>query len=90
MKILDQYGVEKYEGGRNRVHLAIIKVSEGELSRLPELVKVAKADYRDVLAWAEYPRQIKIGFVGMKRLSPDEAEAIRREDREQYLQWLEE
>jgi hypothetical protein len=50
---------------------------------------MAKRDYRDVLAYAEYPEEMKLGFVGMKDLSPEEAKAVRRRDREQYLRWLE-
>ena len=70
------------------MQLAVLKLSEGNFERLPDLIITAKGDYRDVLAWAEYPREIKLGFVKMKQLSKVEAEAIRRQDREQYLDWL--
>jgi len=89
MEVLDQYGAESTERGRARVQLAILKLSEGEIERLADLVAMAKRDYRDVLAYAEYPEAMKLGFVGMQALSPEESEAVRRRDREQYRSWLE-
>jgi hypothetical protein len=90
LRILDRYGEEAWEGDRERVHLAILKVSEGEFERLEGLIRAAKADFRDVIAWAEYPKELKTGFVGMKALTPEEARAVREEDRGQYKKWLEE
>lgn len=84
MDVLDEYGVQ----GRERVHLAILKLSEGDRERLPELVQMAKRDYRDVLAYAEYPEEIKTSFAVMRTLSPKEVQAMRRRDREQYRKWL--
>jgi hypothetical protein len=55
---------------------------------LSEGVRMAKRDYRDVLAYAEYPEEMRIGFVGMSQLSPEEGQAIRQRDRKQYLEWL--
>jgi hypothetical protein len=72
------------------VQLAILKLSKGQRDQLPELVKMAKRDYRDVLAYAEYPEQMRLGFVGMSKLSPDEREAIKQRDRKQYRKWLRE
>jgi hypothetical protein len=42
------------EQGRKRVHLAILKLSQGDKKELARLVDVALTDYRDVLYWAEY------------------------------------
>jgi hypothetical protein len=94
LDILDEYGVENHERGRARVHLAILKLSEGNRDRLAELVRMAKRDYRDVLAYAEYPEEMKrglcprLGFVGMKQLPAEEVKALRQRDRKQYLEWL--
>lgn len=41
--------------GRERVQVAILKVSVGDVNRLMTAVAAAKRDYRDVLWWAEYP-----------------------------------
>lgn len=56
MAILDAYGTESHEPERNRVQLAIITLSEGDVDKLRHFVAAAKQDYRDVLWWAEYPR----------------------------------
>jgi hypothetical protein len=88
MEVLDEYGLKSSERGRTRVQLAILKLSEGRRERLPELVRMAKLDYRDVLAFAEYPEEMRTGFVKMRQLPAEEQAAIRRRDREQYEQWL--
>lgn len=88
LRVLDRYGQEGTERGRARVQLAVLKLCEGDRARLENLVRMAKTDYRDVLAYAEYPEEMKLGFVGMRELSQEEAAAVRRRDREQYLEWL--
>jgi hypothetical protein len=45
-----------YDGRESeRVHLAALKLAQGDLERLRHNVQVARTDYRDVLYWAEYP-----------------------------------
>jgi hypothetical protein len=88
LSILDEYGVEASERGRARVQLAILKLSAGQRDRLPELVVMAKRDYRDVVAYAEYPEEMRLSSVEMRQLSREEAQALRRRDRKQYLRWL--
>lgn len=58
--LLDTYGVESYERERERVQLAILKLSEGNEEKLREFVAVAKHDYRDVLFWADNPEEAKL------------------------------
>jgi hypothetical protein len=87
MAVLNQYGGSG-EKGRTRVQLAILKLSEGRSEKLPELVRMAKRDYRDVLAYAEYPEQMRTGFVEMSKMSKEERKAMRRRDKEQYRKWL--
>ena len=60
LKLLDIYGVESYERERERVQLAILKLSEGNEEKLGEFVAVAKRDYRDVLFWAENPEEARL------------------------------
>ena len=48
---LDPYGAEPYERKVERVQLAIIELSGGNIDRLLYLVQVAKTDDRNVLAW---------------------------------------
>jgi hypothetical protein len=83
--VLAQYGTQAHEREEIRVHVAALKLSEGSLERLRELVTHAKRDYRDVLAWAEYPEELR---TATWRLPPAEQTQIRTADRAQYLAWL--
>jgi len=60
LELLDNYGVESYERERERVQVAILKLSAGSEAKVREYVAVAKRDYRDVLFWAEYPEESKL------------------------------
>ena len=50
---LDQYGTQSHEREADRVKLAILQLSEGKKEKLLYWVKIAKTDYRDVLAAQE-------------------------------------
>ena len=58
VQMLDRYGVEPGEPERERVQLAILKLSEGQSSKLQHYLEAAKRDYRDVLSWSENPAQL--------------------------------
>lgn len=88
MNILDEFGVESYEREGTRVQLAIVKLSEGDIEKLKEKIILAKTDYRDVLAYAEYPEEMKISYKEMRDIPAEKAKAVRERDREQYLKWL--
>ena len=60
LELLDSYGVEPYERERERVQVAILKLSAGSEEKVREYLAVAKRDYRDVLFWAEYPEESKL------------------------------
>ncbi|KAA3647644.1 MAG: hypothetical protein DWP95_02840 [Proteobacteria bacterium] len=82
--ILDSYGVESYEQEPVRVRLAIIKLSGSDIEELRKTTKAAKKDFRDILSWAEYPRQsIKWSFTnGLKN------KKLAKKDRAEYKKWL--
>ena len=88
MDVLNEYGDSSDEGGRMRVQLAILKLSDGQRDELPRLVRMAERDYRDVLAYAEYPEQMRLGWVDLKKLSQKEREAMKQRDKKQYREWL--
>src|SRR5438132_6010630 len=71
LEFLDGYGVETYERERERVQLAILKLSDGNEEKLREFVAVAKRDYRDVLFWAESLDEARLD-------TPEKRERIRR------------
>ncbi len=72
---------------RNDQHtqLAVLKLSEGNLENLYYALEAAKSDWRDVLAWAEYPEEMKNDTW---KMDAEEVEKIRERDRQQYLNWL--
>src|SRR5438067_397172 len=71
LELLATYGVESYERERERVQLAILKLSEGNEEKLREFVAVAKRDYRDVLFWAENPEEARLD-------TPEKRERIKK------------
>jgi hypothetical protein len=85
LAILDRYGSDRNEPERERVQLAVLKLCEEKGDSDPAaLVQVAKADYRDVLAWAEYPHQSK----RPPQRDPEKRAILIARDREQYERWL--
>ena len=88
---LKKYGGAPHEREADRVALAILKLSDGDESKIANLVVAAKRDYRDVLLWAEYPTEAKTLWSLHPELTEDEKQRlddIRRQDRQQYLAWL--
>jgi len=88
LAILNKYGTESYHKEQTRIHLAILKLSGGQLDKLETYLETARTDYRDVLAWAEYPEEMKIGYTAKSKMTPEQVTDLRRRDREQYLNWL--
>lgn len=86
---LNQYGSREGDREVTRVHLAILKLCEGDPDKLRANVEAALIDYRDVLAWAEYPEQMKSGKTAFNS-SPSDYQEIVERDRAQYLEWLDE
>jgi hypothetical protein len=88
---LATYGVETYERERERVQIAVLKLSDGEAAKALSMVNSAKRDYRDVLMWAEYPREGHSTWRPRPNLTQAEKERIkqiRRSDRQEYEEWL--
>jgi hypothetical protein len=87
LQVLDRYGLGPNEPERERVQLAILKVCGGDQEQLRLALDNAKSDFRDVLAWAEYPG-------AMRNMGPSSADSssklarIDEEDRQQYIDWL--
>jgi hypothetical protein len=53
LRSLDRYSIRDGEASAEAVHLAILKLCQGKLWRVRELVQEARRDFRDVL----YPAQ---------------------------------
>jgi hypothetical protein len=83
-KVLGRYDAASASAAPDRVKLAALYLSDGDLVALDELVDVAILDYRDVIGPAEYRRYIALP------MNADEADrqvAIRA-DEERYLGWI--
>lgn len=53
VSVVAMYGTEPYECEIERVQIAIIELSGGSQEKLLQMVRLAKSDYRDVLAWQQ-------------------------------------
>jgi hypothetical protein len=79
--ILAAYGREPYQTDPLRVRMACLKLALGRTGELRRLVANACADYRDVLAWAEYPAY-------MRARTPAAQESAVETDWKQLQEWL--
>jgi hypothetical protein len=71
-----------------RVRLAVLKLSDGDVSELRNALHVAKSDWRDVLLAAEQPEALRVGLVAYSELPPNRRLEIDQRDREEYESWL--
>ncbi len=82
--LLEAYGNETWQREPERVRLGLLKLSGGSLEQLRHYLAAAQEDYRDVLAWAEYPEQMQHPDLG----EGEAARAKRERDKQPYLNWL--
>jgi hypothetical protein len=82
-----QRQLDEYTGPeRLRVQLAVVKLSDEDHRGSPtHYLDAARTDYRDVLAWAEYPQQLRPDWF---TLSVIERARVLKADRQQYARWL--
>ncbi|HEX6352881.1 hypothetical protein [Actinophytocola sp.] len=79
---LDEYAGQE----RLRVQLAIVKLTDEDKRVSPRhYVDAARKDYRDVLALAEFPQQMRPDWF---TLSVTERAKVTKADRQQYARWL--
>ena len=84
---LARYGREPWEREPPRVRLAILRLAHGDAAAVERHLRVAKTDYRDVLAAAEYPGA-SIEWGKLSALTADERAKLHAADWEQYRAWL--
>jgi hypothetical protein len=85
--VLREYGSEEWHPEIDRVRVAALKLAAGNLEHLRLHIDVAKIDYRDVIAAAEYPGYMK-RIPPSEDVPPHERAQVIRDDWEQYEQWL--
>jgi hypothetical protein len=66
--------------------MASLKLAKGNLDALKAEINTAKSDYRDVLAYAEYPGYMSNTFAS--KLDEAERQRIVDEDWKQYQDWF--
>jgi len=52
--VLDQYGKDAWEDSPEFMRLAILRLANGNIQKLPGLIQTAKYDYRDILGEIHY------------------------------------
>ena len=86
--ILEAYGRERWHREVPRVRVAALKLAAGSVERLRHEVERAKDDYRDELAYAEYPGYFQRVPRGPGQLPADEAQRVIDADWKQYQDWF--
>jgi hypothetical protein len=86
LSLLGGCGTGEVEEVRDRIHAAVLKLARGNIERLRQLTDTAKADPRDVIAEAEYPRYLNAR--NPSGLSTPEQQAIIDADWAEYHAWL--
>ncbi len=84
--LLAKFGMESYHREVPRVRAAAVKLAQGDIGMLQQIIATACTDYRDVLAMAEYPRQFHT--VGLKEKDPKKYEQLVEMDLNEHSEWV--
>jgi hypothetical protein len=84
LAILDTYGTESWHREKDRVQLALLKISDGDLEKLSLYTRGAQSDYRDTLVSAEFYEESQAS----SKTPSAEMKVIRKRDQENYEAWL--
>lgn len=71
-----------------RVRLAVLKLSAGDLAELRRNVELAKVDWREPIVLAEQPEAWAVGLAEYATLDDQSRAAIAERDQRQYAAWL--
>jgi len=85
--LLTEYGTEQWHRETDRVRLAALKLAAGDIVRLRAAIEMAKRDYRDILAAAEYPEYSQ-NVNPSEEMAEDEMQRLIDSDWRQYSEWL--
>jgi hypothetical protein len=88
IEALDRYGTESWHLERDRVQLAVLRLSAGSVTEVSKYIDLARVDFRDVIAPAEYPQFWKLGFVGIDSLNATQLRRLKDSDWARYDAWL--
>ena len=87
---LNVYGRAQHHVEQQRVHAAILKLSNHDRKQITQFVQLADKDFRDVLTLAEMPgfSKIMLPVDQFAKRPIYEVESITKSDRDQYLEWF--
>jgi hypothetical protein len=88
VELLDEYGRQPWHIERDRIHLGILKLANGDEDDLLDWITVACRDSRDVLAAAEFPLQSRYHPQRWATAPAEERTTVLNLDRSQYDVWL--
>ena len=86
--MLAEYGSDTYHWEATRVRVDVLKIANGDASRIRELVNNAKGEYRDVIYFAEYRRYGDHSFTSETELTPDEEKKLIDADWKEFQDWF--
>ena len=73
------------QAGRNRFSAAVLKLANGDLTKIDKLVEKCNEDFREIVSMAEYPKCSDYGF---GEIPADKTNEIYYKDWTQYVAWL--
>ena len=83
---LETYGGESWHREPARVKLGILRLVSDQPDRLEYYVEEACKDYRDILAWAEYPETFRVWR--LRETDPARYRELADKEAAEYLAWL--
>lgn len=87
LEILSEYGADDWHKAPERVRVAALKLARGDIEALRGAIDTAKQDYRDVIAWAEYPKYMR-DVSPSAEISAGDRKEVTDADWKQYVEWL--
>lgn len=77
--------VSDSQAGKNRFSAAVLKLANGDLSKIDDLVTKCNYDFRDIVSVAEYP---KYSDFDLGEIPADKTKKIYESDWTKYSDWL--
>jgi hypothetical protein len=74
--------------GRNRFSAAVLKLSNGDLTKVDRYIEICNNDFRDVITIAEYPRISKLDFVDLENIETKKLRRTYLDDWADYSNWI--
>ena len=87
LEILDSIRVIGTGASLERIQLGVLRLVDGDLDKFLYWVDIAGRDWRDIVAFAESPREFTEVSPGTGA-DDKGAQAVRADDRRQYVDWL--